>query len=101
MLIRRVETQALWHDLPIGDYFSVSHLFFADASLLFQRATLEGALVLKSVVSKYEQLSGQKVSLEKSSVFFSKHAQWGDSAGLADMLGVSESAGDGKYLGLP
>lgn len=65
--------------LPFGQTVSVSHLFFADDSLMFLRATPKGALVMKSVLSLYEQVSGQKVSLEKSAAYFSQHVQWGNS----------------------
>lgn len=83
-----------------GASFSVSHLSFADNSLLFLRATLEGDLVLKSALSRFEQLSGLKVNLEKSAVFSLNLFVGGESDGLGDMLGVPESVRDGKYLGL-
>lgn len=69
--------------------------------VVVQRATPERALILKSALSIYEQLSGQKVSLAKSAIFFQKHVRWGDGDGLADMLGILQSYWDCKYLGLP
>lgn len=68
---------------------------------MFQRATPKGALVLKSVLSLYEKVLDQKVSLAKYAVYFSKHVQWGDCDILAKMLGMTLSYGKEKYLGLP
>lgn len=57
--------------------------------------------MIKLVLSSYERVSGQKVSLEKYAIYFSKHVRWGDSDELARILGVFLSDGKGKYLGLP
>lgn len=49
----------------------ISHLFFADDSLIFCRASIEQVWALKSILSQYEQASGQKINVEKSALFFS------------------------------
>jgi hypothetical protein len=48
----------------------VSHLLFADDSLLFFRANWENALVIKEVLQTYRQPSGQRINMEKSSILF-------------------------------
>ena len=56
----------LFTDVPM-----VSHLLFADDSLILMKANAMNAEALKSVLDSYCAASGQMVSVEKSSIFFS------------------------------
>ena len=47
----------------------ISHLFFADDSLIFCRATKEEFSNLQRVLEAYEQASGQQLNREKTSLF--------------------------------
>ena len=49
---------------------SISHLLFADDSLILMRATVQNASTLKRVLDTYCEISGKRVSTPKSSVFF-------------------------------
>ena len=49
----------------------VSHLFFADDSLLFCKANGNECNKLKEILDLYESASGQKINTDKSSIFFS------------------------------
>jgi hypothetical protein len=51
---------------------AVNHLLFVDDSLLFIKASEEGAQEAKALLDKYCEASGQWVNLDKSSVFSSK-----------------------------
>ncbi|CAL1412078.1 unnamed protein product [Linum trigynum] len=51
----------------------ISHLFFADDSYLFLRGNLHECENLIEVLNEYEELSGQRVNLDKSVVCFSKN----------------------------
>ncbi|KAA3477260.1 reverse transcriptase [Gossypium australe] len=79
----------------------VSHLLFADDSILFGEATEKGALSLKQILIEYENCSGQCVNYDKSAVFFSTNTQEGDKAVISRVLGVRSSNNPKRYLGLP
>jgi hypothetical protein len=48
----------------------ISHLFFADDSLLFCKANYVEWRRLKRILDKYEATSGQKLNQDKTSIFF-------------------------------
>jgi hypothetical protein len=48
----------------------ISHLLFADDSLMFFEASVEQATVVKSILDRYEQATGQLVSLGKCSIMY-------------------------------
>ncbi|CAL1403199.1 unnamed protein product [Linum trigynum] len=79
----------------------ISHLFFADDSYLFLRGTLQECENLIVVLNEYEELSGQRVNLEKSAVCFNKNIVLPDQEFLATILGVGAVGVHDKYLGLP
>jgi hypothetical protein len=54
---------------------SVSHLLFADDSLILLKADLNNAISLQQVLDDYCANSGQLISVDKSSVFFSPNTQ--------------------------
>lgn len=51
---------------------TIHHLFFADDSLVFIKATEQSAKALAKIVSTYGEASGQSINLAKSCVFFGK-----------------------------
>jgi hypothetical protein len=53
-----------------GDWI-VSHLMFADDLLLFDQATGRQMQCVMNILNKFCLLSGQKVSIEKTSILFS------------------------------
>jgi hypothetical protein len=51
----------------------LSHLLFADDSLLFCKATISESTRIMEILSLYEQSSGQKINRKKSAIFFSSN----------------------------
>ena len=49
----------------------ITHLFFTDDSLLFYKAKEQECHTLVTILNRYEEASGQKINIDKSSVFFS------------------------------
>ena len=50
----------------------LTHLFFADDSLIFCRASMLECQKIQSLLSCYEKASGQLLNMHKTSLFFSK-----------------------------
>ena len=79
----------------------VSHLFFADDSLLFCKASEQECRKMIEILELYEAASGQKVNAEKSSVIFSHNTLQESRRIVMDILGLMQDTRHGKYLGLP
>jgi hypothetical protein len=52
-------------------------------------------------LSVYEAASGQAINLQKSEFYCSRNVPAGIREAIADLLGVTQVLGTGKYLGLP
>ena len=52
---------------------SISHLLFADDSLILIRANGEDAAKLQGILDLYEECSGQMINKDKSAIMFSKN----------------------------
>ena len=80
---------------------SVSHLLFADDSLILMKADVLNAASLQQVLEAYCQSSGQMVSLAKSSIFFSPNVPEASRVEIRQELHIDTEALSDKYLGLP
>ena len=80
---------------------NLSHLFFADDSLLFCRANIKEWIKIQNLLTQYEAASSQKINREKTSIFFSKNTKAGTCDHLLAVSGVSASSCYEKYLGFP
>ena len=79
----------------------VSHLFFADDSLLFCKANSNERNKLKEILGLYESASGQKINTDKSSIFFSPNTSQDLKNEILSILGPMQDSSHTKYLGLP
>lgn len=79
----------------------ISHLFFTDDSLLFYRSTKSQWQSLTNVLRRYEEASGQRLNLDKTSIFFSRNSALEDKKAILEDAGILETQCFDKYLGLP
>ncbi|KAL4283624.1 hypothetical protein GQ457_16G014760 [Hibiscus cannabinus] len=79
----------------------VNHLLYADDCILFTKNSEKEAMRLKHVLEAYESSSGQKINVEKSSIFFSNGINDQSKAVMNSILNMREDAVLGQYLGLP
>lgn len=79
----------------------LTHLFFADDSLLFCRASLQECNHIQTILTDYKAASDQKLNREKTTLFFSKATPPDTQAAIIIHLGVPEIKQYEKYLGLP
>ena len=79
----------------------ISHLFFANDTLLFCRASRGDLEAILQLLQLYEQASGQKLNREKTTMFFSKGFTEERRMELEEFLGVNEIREYEKYLALP
>ena len=79
----------------------VNHLLFADDCLLLFKANVEGATVIRDTIRQYCDASGQRINLNKSSIFFGKGCPEETRQVVKGVLEVANESLTEKYLGLP
>lgn len=79
----------------------MTHLFFADDSLFFLKATFQNVVVMKEILEDYQFLSGQRINFLKSEVVYSRIVPCEACDFFTDKLAVRRVDSHGKYLGLP
>ena len=80
---------------------SVSHLLFADDSLILIRATEGDAKQLQDILDLYECCSGQMINKTKSAVLFSRNTNAHRKSEVCDLLQITKETMNERYLGLP
>ena len=101
-LIKKAELQGDIHGYSLcrrGP--KLTHLLFADDSLIFCRSTMEECDKVLDILYKYEEASGKKVNRSKTSLFFSNFVPEEVKHGIKVKFGVQEIRNYEKYLGLP
>jgi hypothetical protein len=79
----------------------ISHLLFADDTLLFFKANEEQAVRVKEVLDIYASETGQLINPSKCSILFSHSCSAVAQHAVREVLQVEEHVFDEKYLGLP
>ena len=78
----------------------LSHICFADDLILFAEASVAQIRVIRGILEAFCKSSGQKVSLEKSKIFFSKNVHRDLEKLISDESGIRSTKDLGKYLGM-
>ncbi|KAM2092455.1 hypothetical protein TB2_030374 [Malus domestica] len=78
----------------------ITHLLFADDSVLFCEATVEEARGVREILNSYAVGSGQEINMLKSSIFYGSKVKKQDKKDIERTLNIQSKAGFGKYLGL-
>ncbi|XP_021735275.1 uncharacterized protein LOC110701958 [Chenopodium quinoa] len=78
----------------------ISHLLFADDSLLFTRANRRECSHIVDILNQYEATSGQKINYEKSEVSFSKGIRTEQKEEILGILKMKQVERHEKYLGI-
>ena len=78
----------------------LTHLFFADDSLLFCKATTRECEKVMEILLSYEKVLGQKLNRDKIALFFSKSTPSDVQRQIMETLEVSELKQYEEYLGL-
>jgi hypothetical protein len=79
----------------------VSHLLFADDTLLFFCADEDEAVRVRHVIDLYSIATGQLINLSKCSIIFSTSCAQGTQDLVRSILHVDNEQFEEKYLGLP
>uniref|UniRef100_A0A803NT49 Reverse transcriptase zinc-binding domain-containing protein n=1 Tax=Cannabis sativa TaxID=3483 RepID=A0A803NT49_CANSA len=79
----------------------LSHLLFADDSLIFMDATVEEGEAITEVLQMYSALSCQCINFNKSNLYVGQNISHAEGQRLAASLGVTFIENHTKYLGLP
>ena len=66
----------------------ISHLFFADDSLVFGRASMSEATEIQRILKVYELSSGQQLNCTKTSLYFSPNTDVGTKETVKSMFGA-------------
>ena len=101
-VLRKAERERLLKGVSIrrgGPW--VSHLFFADDSIVFCRATNADCIALQNLLTLYANASGQVVNSDKTALFFSPNTSQQARNTICSFFGISPDTQFEKYLGLP
>ena len=101
-LIEEKCAKGLWCPLKASrGNIKISHLFFADDLILFAKVNTENCIAISEVLRTFCKESSQKISCEKSRIYFSSNVGVDLKESACERLGMFETTNFGKYLGFP
>lgn len=100
-LLAKAELEGRIHGVSIcRRALTISHLLFADNSLLFCKASQKEVQVINGILQAYADASGQYINMEKSLVLFSNNTPDRMRDWIKVSLAIKEVAKFETYLGL-
>jgi len=100
-LLRKAQQDGLIQGVSIATNApAISHLFYADDSILFCRAKIEEVETIMSILQLYQNFSGQKINLDKFEMIFSPNISHDFKKQFQESLHVKISDNIHKYLGM-
>ena len=101
-LIDKKCMEGVWIPLKASrDNIIISHLFFADDLILFAKVDKESCEAISEVLDEFCDELGQKVSMEKSRIYFSPNVQAEIRSEIYSRLGIQATTNIGNYLVFP
>lgn len=101
-LIEQKCTKGVWKPFKASrENVGISHLFFTNDLILFAKIDEEACKAISKVLRIFCIESGQKVSLEKSRIYFSPNVEVEVRDEVSEKLGIRATTMIGKYLGFP
>ncbi|XP_022720186.1 uncharacterized protein LOC111278011 [Durio zibethinus] len=79
----------------------VTHLFFANDSILFAKANANESEIIRYVLSRYEESSGHCINFPKSALVFNANTKDRSKEEIKEVLGIGAITNLEKYLSLP
>ncbi|GAA0160613.1 hypothetical protein LIER_17131 [Lithospermum erythrorhizon] len=101
-MLREVELRKSLTGIKISrESPSISHILFADDTMIFCKAVVEEGNEVMRILKDYEVASGQKINRNKCSVSYDAATPSHVRHSVTSGLGVREVTDQRKYLGLP
>ncbi|XP_062024556.1 uncharacterized protein LOC133740634 [Rosa rugosa] len=101
MLLKASESR-LMHPVRLGpQQIAISHLLFTDDSLFFLKSTLDNCLHLSDLLHTFCTASGQRINMDKSSIYFSPNTPLPITHLISSILQMKVVDDPGRHLGLP
>ena len=101
-LIHEAVSEGFWKPISISRGGpQITHLCFADDFFIFAEASLDQVEVISNCLELFCSNSGQKVSKEKTKIYFSQNVGHVRANEIASTFGFTLTNDLGKYLGAP
>lgn len=84
-----------------GDSPKLSHMCFTDDLILVAEVSSGQVNCMMNILKAFCDISGQKINLEKSQIFFCQNVAESQIEALSQAIGVQHTKDLGKYLGAP
>lgn len=79
----------------------LTNMFFADDSFISFQTNRSQAEHVINLLNTFQKASGQRINVDKSSIFFDRNTQGGTKQELWNLLQFREADENIRYLGLP